>query len=127
MANAPTPDGYERQLQRLQGWRCRRSKATDLKFMRDQFQRDVEKPYKQLGQFAELWEQLVPASLTARTALEKFSRGTLHVQAADSVTAYELDRALRTGLQRQLRARFKGNLRQIRVKVKGGGSGGLRA
>ena len=105
------------QLGRLQDWRNRRPRAADLKFVQRVFQRDIERPFKQLGDLATIWRQTVPPRLVERTALARLTRGTLHVTVTDSATAYELDRALRAGLQRKIRGQFKGNLRQIRLKV----------
>ncbi len=87
-----------------------------LQFMREQFEREVGKPMRQLGQLAELWTQQVPEALASRTRLVGLSRGVLHVEADDSATVYELDRLLRGGLERELLLAFKGpSLRRVRV------------
>lgn len=85
--------------------------------MQEQFRRDVERPHRQLGDLADLWQRLVPAELVERTTLRGFQRGTLQVAVADSGTRYQLDRALRGGVESKLRSAFKGNLRAIKVRV----------
>ena len=76
------------------------------------------KTHKQLGQVAELWETYVPEPLAGRTRLVSLLRGVLTVEAADASTLYELDRLLRSGLQRTLREGLKtGSLSRVKLRV----------
>ena len=59
----------------------------------------------------------MPEPICRRTALHSFSRGTLRVVVADSSVLFELDRALRGGLEQQIRSRYKGRLLRIKLEV----------
>jgi len=73
-----------------------------LGFLRQQFERQIEKPARQLGDLGEVWRELVPGDLVEQTRLESLSRGVLKVAARSAGAHYELDRLLRGGLQRQI-------------------------
>lgn len=77
----------------------------------------AQKSQKRLGSIIELWEALVPRELAARTRLEHIRGGLLHVSVDSSATAYELDRLLREGLERELRSQYRGTLMRVRVRV----------
>lgn len=110
-------EGADDYLKRLREWRTRPGRYTSLTFMQDQFKRQIEKPYKQLGDLTAIWQSSVPDDLCRRTALHSFNRGTLRVIVADSSVLYELDRRLRSGLERDIRARYKGRLLRIKLEV----------
>jgi len=110
-------DASDDYLKRLRGWRTRSDRYSSLAFMRDQFKRSIEKPYKQLGDLVTIWQQTVPEALCRRTALQSFNRGTLKVTVADSAVLYELDRRLRGGLEREIRTKYKGRLLRIKLEV----------
>jgi len=110
-------DGADEYLNRLRGWRTRPGRYSSLAFMADQFKRTIEKPHKQLGDLATIWQKAVPDELCRQTALHSFSRGTLRVTVADSGVLYELDRRLRGGLEREIRSRYKGKLLRVKLAV----------
>jgi hypothetical protein len=64
----------------------------------------ARKTQKRLGSIIDLWEELVPQELAARTRIDHIRGGTLHVSVDSSSTAYELDRLLRESLERDLRS-----------------------
>lgn len=107
----------EQRLRQLGTWRTRPPRDLSLHFLKDQFQREVAKPYKQLGQIVELWREHVPDHLHQRTALRSLQRGRLTVTVSDSSTLYELDRLLRGGVEQTLRRQFPGNLRRVKLEV----------
>jgi hypothetical protein len=107
------------QLQRLRGWRNRRGRDLTLAGLAEQVNRTVIRPHKQVAGLAVLWRELVPAALLERTALASFARGVLTVEVPDSTTLYEIDRLLRGGLERQLRAASTMPLRRVRCRVAG--------
>ena len=43
------PNGEDDYLKRLRAWRTRPGRYSSLSFMQDQFKRQIEKPFKQLG------------------------------------------------------------------------------
>ncbi|MGB0768148.1 MAG: hypothetical protein ACPGYV_10605, partial [Phycisphaeraceae bacterium] len=77
MATDPT----QAHLDRLRQSRSLPRPDLSLGFMTDQFKRDVAKPFRQLGDLAVLWRELVPGPLVQRTRLVGLSRGVLHVEA----------------------------------------------
>lgn len=105
-------------LDRLRGWRNRKERDLTLGFLADQFKRHVARPHRQLEQLVGLWAELVPADLAAHTRLAGLARGVLHVDVDSSARLYELDRLLRSGLERQIITRHKGPaMRRIQLRV----------
>ncbi len=117
--NTPMPDGspQQRRLERLRQWRNKAQPDRTLSFVREQVEKNIVKPHKQIGNLAALWREAVPEKLAVRTALRGIARGVLTVQVADSPTHYELDRLLRSGLEQQLRQACKVPLRKIKISV----------
>ena len=112
------PDQAQEHLDLLRKSRSLPRKDLSLGFLAEQFKREVEKPYRQLGDLAELWRELVPARLIAHCRLVGLSRGTLHVEADHAAAHYEIDRLLRSGLQTDLITRHKGPaFRRVQVKL----------
>ncbi len=107
----------DRHLANLRKWRGGAVPDLSLSFMKGYFKQRIERPHKQIGKLAELWRQQAPAELVDLTALRSFQRGVLHVQVDNAAVRYRLDRALRSGLQRQLQEGFSGTLRRIRLTV----------
>ncbi len=114
----PSSDPDQARLERLRAWRTFPAPDQSLSFLKSQFKREVEKPYKQLQQIIELWRGLVPPDLEPHTRLESLVRGVLRVAVDSSSHCYELDRLLRQGLEKQLITSHKGPaLRRIRLHV----------
>lgn len=113
-------DPAQEHLERLRTNRSLPNPDLSLGFLAEQFKREVAKPYKQLGDLAVLWAELLPASLVERSRLVGLSRGVLHVEVDHAAAHYELDRLLRGGLQKRLIQAHKGGaLRKVQVKVAG--------
>lgn len=113
-------DPAQEHLERLQRSRSLPRPDLSLGFLTEQFKREVAKPYKQLGDLAALWAQLVPAELVRSSRLVGLSRGVLHVEVDHAAAHFEIDRLLRGGLQKRLIQSHKGAaLRKIQVKVAG--------
>jgi len=111
-------DPNSRYMNRLRKWRTRPDRDVSLGFLRDQFKREVEKPYKQLCAIAAVWEELVPSELAVHTRLESLNRGVLRVSVSSSSVLYELDRSLREGLEQELICQYKGPaFRRIQLRV----------
>lgn len=111
-------DPRDGQLGRLRGWRNRKTPDLSMGFIKAQFKREVERPYKQLGAIVELWEQFVPADVLPHTRLESLARGVLRVIVDSSSQLYELDRLLRGGIERQLIMAHKGPaFRKVQLRV----------
>lgn len=113
-------DPAQEHLERLRRSRSLPKRDLSLSFMTEQFKRDVAKPYKQLGDLAELWCELVPAALVQRSRLIGLSRGVLHVEVDNPAAHFEVDRLLRGGLLKQLIQSHKGPaIRKVQIKVVG--------
>jgi len=106
------------QLQLRQRHRVPAEPDRTLMFLAKQFKQQVEKPYRQMQGIGGLWAKLVPGELVVHTRLDGLSRGVLHVVVDSSARLYKLDRALRSGLQREIIGRHKGPaMRRIRLRV----------
>ena len=105
-------------IERLRQWRGSRGKDLSLQFLAQQFKQTIEKPHKQLKTIIPLWQNLVPPDLAAHARLESLSRGVLRVMVDSSPHLYELDRLLRSGLQRELLVQHKGSsLRRVQLRL----------
>jgi hypothetical protein len=101
-------EARQKHLDRLRGWRNHGEKDVSMDFLKDFLKQEVERPYKQLHEIAEVWEKLVPAPVVKNTRLESLGRGVLRVVVGSSATLYELDRLLRSGLEREIIRAHKG-------------------
>lgn len=111
-------DPHRTRWERLRQWRKLPERDLSLRFIAEQFQRTVERPYRQLTSVVELWNQLVPLDLVDHTRLDSLKRGILRVRVDSSARLYELDRLLRDGLEQELIRRHKGPaLRRIELRV----------
>ena len=111
----PTHD----RLHQLRQWRnVKPEPDLSLAFVKDDFKKKVERPYKQLAGIAELWQRLLPQDLIGHTRLDSLTRGVLHVTVDCSARLYELDRLLRMGLQQQLIVNHRGPaFRRVKLRV----------
>jgi hypothetical protein len=104
-------------IAQLQSWRGRKtfepSIARAVLSVADQAQRTQ----RRLGELADLWQELVPGEVAAQSALAGLRSGVLHVLADSAAAAFELDRLLRSGLEAELRTRYRGTLSRVRVRV----------
>lgn len=113
-------DAAQDRLERARQGRSLPKRDLSLGFLAEQFKRDVAKPYKQLGDLAELWRELLPATLVEKSRLVGLRSGVLHVEVDNPAAHFEIDRLLRSGLQKQLIQGHKGAaFRKVSVKVVG--------
>ncbi len=114
----PSYETPEQRLARIRQYRTHPEPDLSLAFLSDTFKREVEKPFRQLGDLGALWNQFVPEHLLEHTRLESFSRGVLRVVVRSSAHLYELDRLLREGLKTQLIEHHRGGtLRKIMLRT----------
>lgn len=106
-------------IENLRRWRAPHVRDVTLAGLAERVDRTVVRPHKQLGSISVLWRELLPPELLVRTTLASFINGTLTVEAADSAALYQLDRLLRSGLERTLKATCKAPLRRIKFAVAG--------
>lgn len=111
-------DPYQSHLNGLRERRNRKDPDLSMGFMRDQFKREVQKPFEQLGDLSEIWSELVPEALSSHTRLVCLNRGVLRVSVDSSGRLYELDRLLRGGVFDEIVSRHKGKaLKRVELKV----------
>ena len=75
----------------------------------------LAKRVRQLGQLAEIWDDLVPEPIRDHTALDKLHQGILTVLVDSPAHRFQLRTLLDGGLEREIRTRFPGALNKIRV------------
>ena len=81
-----------------------------------QFVKDtLAKRVRQLGELAEIWDELIPAGVRDHTALESLNRGVLTVLVDSAARRYELRMLLDGGLRRQILSRFRGTINKVRL------------
>jgi hypothetical protein len=102
-------------LERLRARRARPQPKWSIGGLIDAVEKEGRRRQRNLGELADLWERLVPPELARQTRLQGFRAGVLTVVVETSTARFELDRALRGGLEAALRQAFSASL--VRVKV----------
>lgn len=111
-------DPYQTYLDGLRRQRNRKDPDLSLQFMREQFKREVQKPFEQLGNLSAIWSELMPGELAEHTKLLSLNRGVLRVNVDSSGRLYELDRLLRGGMFDALVTRHKGKaIKRVELRV----------
>jgi hypothetical protein len=77
----------------------------------------IEVRAKQWGGWQMAWERAVPDALQQSCRIHGYARGVLHVHARDTASRYLLDRWLRAGGEKQLRACGNSPLQRVAVTV----------
>ena len=75
----------------------------------------LAKRVRQLGKLVEIWDEVLPESISSHTALESFNRGVLTVAVDSSSRRFQLQMLLAGGLQREIQSRFSGPINRIRL------------
>lgn len=78
---------------------------------------DARRTARRLGDAGSAWADTCPPHILSRTLVEGLSRGVLTVIVADAPTRYELDRALREGLESALISRCRAPVHAVRLKL----------
>ena len=87
--------------------------ASELQRLANQYERQSAG----LGGLAEHWQALAPEDAQRVATLKAFARGVLTIAVPDASARFLLDRALRSGLRRDLIRASKSPLRDIKVVV----------
>ena len=111
------PTIHAARLERVRDQRTRRPPDLSLGFLAAQFKQTVARPYRQFRHVCGAWEKEVPAVLVQRTRLEGMSRGVLRVGVNSSAHLYELDRLLRSGLERRILGSCHGVAAPRRIRL----------
>jgi predicted nucleic acid-binding Zn ribbon protein len=73
------------------------------------------KKVRQLGALAAIWDEVIPESIAAHTALEGFQRGVLTVLVDSASHRFQLQTLLEGGLRQAIQERFSAGIRKIRL------------
>lgn len=79
------------------------------------YEKNVERPGRELQKVATLWMELVPKRLLDHTQLVSLKRTILCVAVPNSTMRSELDMLLRRGLQRQLQTLSRGAVYRVKT------------
>ncbi len=111
------PSATTRHIEQLRAWRNRTPQAKAFGDVVPGLQRQLRRTQRQVGEFAEVWNDLVPPPLRDRSRVDFMRSGTARVTAESSAIAFQLDRALRSGLLRELRASCNAPITRVDVRV----------
>lgn len=75
----------------------------------------LAKKARQFGSLGVIWDEIIPQQMRDHTSFESFTRGTLTVMVDSSAHRFQLDRLLKSGLQKEIQARFTGALNKIKL------------
>lgn len=119
MAQPLRPSDADTRLAALRAARARRERDLSLGGLFDAARATLDRSRSRLGGAGDAWASCCPPGLAARASLVSLARGVLTVRVPDAPTRFELDRALRAGLENDVIARSRAPIRKVRV-VTGG-------
>lgn len=112
---APDPRPAQSHLAKLRESRVRTERAQPLAGVFSAEARTLERERRRAAGVADVWNALCPPDLVNRTAIRSLRRGLLTIAVEDAPTRFELDRALRAGLEREIVRRCAAPVRRIRL------------
>lgn len=104
-------------VNRLRTWRVRPTRTKSIADLMPGMQRQLRRTERQVGAFADAWNDCVPDGLRDQCRVETMRGGRARVTATSSAVAFQLDRALRSGLLRTLRAACTVAITKVDVRV----------
>ena len=108
-------DGFKEQIDLLRKFRARPARDNSITELVQSFEDRANQARRKLGSFIDVWSQIVPTDLETQSRVVGLNGGVAHVVCKSSAAKFELDRALREGLEQQLRSAYSSTL--IKVKV----------
>ena len=109
-------DPLEQRLQKLSAWRAWREPDRSINKDVSIFAKQFVRTEKSIGAASDAWMQLAPLALQKVASVESMRAGTLTLLVESSAAAFEVDRALRGGLENDLKNVVDGLLR-IRTRL----------
>jgi len=106
-------------LKRLSGWRARPETVHAIGGDLGRMAREVKRLEKSIGAATDAWMRIAPPQLQSCARVETLRGGTLTLAVDGSAAAFEVDRALRSGMEASLRMAIPGLMR-VRTRVGGG-------
>ena len=104
-------------VDQLRAWRVRPTRTKSISDLMPGMQRQFRRTERQIGAFADAWNECVPSELRDHCRVETVRGGRARVTAGSSAIAFQLDRALRSGLLRTLRAACAIAITRVDVRV----------
>lgn len=111
-------EGVDR-IRRLAGWRARPDRGREVAGDLAGVARDLKRLERTIGAATDAWARLAPPALQSCASVETFRGGTLTLRVDSSGAGFEIDRALRSGLEANLRMAVPGLVR-VRTRVGAG-------
>ena len=108
-------EGVDR-IRQLSGWRTRPDRGREVTGDLAGMARDLKRLERTIGSATDAWARLAPPELQACACVETFRGGTLTLRVDSSGAGFEIDRALRGGLEVNLRMAVPGLMR-VRTRV----------
>ena len=104
-------------VNRLRTWRVRGRRTTTMADVVPGMQRSLRRAERQVGAFADAWHQCTPPPLRDQCRVESMRGGAARITAGSAAVAFQLDRALRSGLLRALRSTCSTAIARVDVRV----------
>lgn len=104
-------------LQQRQGAAEKRQGDPTIGRLLESMERKLTKVDARLSACINAWRAELPEELVRQTRLKTYSRGVLTVIVENPGVAYEIDRCLRGGAQKAIRAQLSFTLTRIRTEV----------
>lgn len=109
------PAHAQAHLSKLRESRARRERAQPMGGVFADAARLLQRERRRAGGVADVWNALCPPDLAPRTAIRSLRRGVLTIAVEDAPSRFQLDRALRDGLERELIRRCAAPVRRVRL------------
>ena len=77
--------------------------------------RTLAKRVSQLSKLTQVWDEVIPDTISRHTALDSFNRGVLTVLVDSASHRFQLQTLLAGGLMKVIQNRFPGALNKVRV------------
>lgn len=106
-----------RQIGQLQAWRGRKGRDLAIAGVIEATAEQASRVQRRLGELIEIWREVLPRRIADRTSLVSLRSGVLAVEVDSASTAFEIDRLLRSGVETEIRRRFRGNFSRVRTRV----------
>ena len=104
-------------LDRMRPFRARRDRDVTIEVTVRSLERELRSEHDAVGDVIDVWNQVAPAEVRGLASISGVVQGTLTLSVESSGASYELSRALRDGLERELLKRLPARVRRVKVRV----------
>lgn len=110
-------DGFKEQIDLLRKFRSRPERDHSISELVQSFEDRANQAQRKSGLFVDVWSQIVPTDLETQSRVVGMRGGVAHVVCQSSAAKFELDRALRQGLEQELRSAYSSTLVKVKVTL----------